>query len=221
MSSRRPPSYLRTTIHRTTIHTMSRPVPPDSDRLDGLDDTARGPSKSARKRDALAVRSLVETLAALSVEQRARLELTEDLRDALALLDRTGARGARKRQVGFIAKRLRRQDTTELEAALETLQQGARGELRAHHLAERWRDRLIGSADPDALLAPLIRDYPSLDRQRARHWIRAAREAAQNTAVPRNAPRAKRELYRLIREAEATPSMNAPGAASVTDEPDP
>ena len=92
-----------------------------------------GRSKSAAKRDAHAVRDLGAELAALGESERRRVPLPDDVRAAIEELNRIRARGARKRQLGYLAKRLRQVDTAPIEAALDALRQEARAATLDHH----------------------------------------------------------------------------------------
>ena len=163
-----------------------------------LPDEELPPSKSQLKREADAIRNLGVELAALSVGERARIDLPEDVRDAVDLLNRTKQRSARKRQIGFLAKKLRKIDVAPIETALEQKRQDARSQSRQHHLVERWRDRLIGLDEalpaPDAL-TELLERYPGADRQQIRQLQRRALEE-QVSGKP---PRATRQLFQTLR----------------------
>jgi len=96
-------------------------------------------SKSQLKREADAVRELGEQLAELGPRELATIPLTEEVLSAIAELQRIKARGARKRQLGFLAKRLRQHDPEPIESALEKIRQLARANTQNHHLVEHWR----------------------------------------------------------------------------------
>src|SRR2546428_8275818 len=68
------------------------------------------PSKSQRKRDAQALQALGVQLVALSAAQLARLELPEDLHEAVVAAQRMRAHGARTRQMQYIGKVMRQLD---------------------------------------------------------------------------------------------------------------
>lgn len=176
------------------------------------DDPART-SKSRRKRDAAAVHALGRRLAELKPSSRAALPLDTDLRDALDALDRIRAHGARKRQLAYLAKRLRASDTAPLETALARLDDDARASAARHHRAELWRERLLGvepGLEPAAALTACLDAYPMLERQRLRQLQRRAL-AERGTEAP---PRAARALFRLLRDAEdAATADDAPSTA--------
>jgi len=71
-------------------------------------------SKSQMKRDALAVRSLARQLVELKQSQLARVPLDDTVREAIIDARKMRSHGARKRQLMFVAKRLRQSETAEI-----------------------------------------------------------------------------------------------------------
>lgn len=153
-------------------------------------------SRSQQKRLAQGVRKLAETLASLSPAQLAKLPIPEPLRAHIAQSQAITAKIARKRQLGFLAKQLRREPTESL-AAIQmalTVQHARLQHLRTdHHRAERWRDRLLDCGE-EALTA-FVTQYPTVDRQALRQLHRAAcHERAQHRP-----PHAARRLLNFVR----------------------
>ena len=66
------------------------------------------PSKSARKREFLALQKLGEELITLKPDDLAALELDEDLHEAVVAAKSIKSRGALRRQKQFIGKLMRR-----------------------------------------------------------------------------------------------------------------
>lgn len=169
-------------------------------------------SKSQRKRDADAVRRLGESLAELGASELATVPLSEDVLAAIRELNRLKAHGARKRQLGFLAKRLRLADLAPIEDALERLRQSARANTMSHHLVEKWRDRLLGDVEgesgKDALTA-FLGEFVDADRQLFRHLQRQAL-AEREAQKP---PAAARQLFKAIREVVVT-TQPTPGNLS-------
>ncbi|PID61225.1 MAG: hypothetical protein CSB44_07920 [Gammaproteobacteria bacterium] len=157
------------------------------------------PSKSQRKRDTDAVRALGEELAALPASTLDTLPIPDDVRSAVDELQRISRHGAKKRQLGYLARRMRQIDLAPLRAALEKERNAARLEIRRHHLLEQWRDRLLGKVaeeTPAAALTALLDSHTGADSQRLRQLQRQAL-AEQSTGKP---PRAARELFRELRQ---------------------
>jgi len=172
------------------------------DEESGLDDdnVDSEPSKSQLKRDAHAVRDLGSELALLGAAERARVPLPEDVVDAIVELNKTTKNGARKRQLGWLAKRLRKIDIEPIEAALESMRQAARANTQTLHLVEQWRDKLLGDVDnpePKQALTDFLDKYPHADRQTLRQLQRSAvKEKAENKP-----PKSARQLFKSVRDA--------------------
>ncbi len=174
------------------------PISSIDDDDDNLSESAEI-SKSQRKRDADAVRELGSKLSELGASELATIPLPSDVLDALKELNRLRANGAKKRQLGFLAKKMRHIDVEPVELALEKIRQTARANTKSHHLIEQWRDRLLGDhgdeSTKDALTA-FFTDYPSADRQHFRHLQRQA-ITERTKAKP---PAAARQLFKSIKE---------------------
>ncbi len=110
------------------------------------------PSKSARKREQLALQQLGEKLIALSAEELDRIPLDDRLHHAVREATGIKSRSALRRQKQLIGKLMRSIDPGPVSNALA--QQGAAEHLRKRVFAdaERWRDRIVsdGAAGVDA-----------------------------------------------------------------------
>lgn len=154
-------------------------------------------SKSQLKRDALAMKTLAADLLELRPGQLQLLSLEADVLLAIEQAQHMRSHGARKRQLLYVAKLLRRMDQTELMAAVTEFQAAARGLSASHHRAEAWRASLLDRGD-DALTALLRRrDLP--DAQALRQLVRKARQ--ENLAG--KPPAAARALFRELRALDA------------------
>ncbi|KAF1686229.1 hypothetical protein B1992_08320 [Pseudoxanthomonas broegbernensis] len=168
------------------------------------------PSRSQQRREALEVLDLAEKLAGLTPTQLAKLPIPEDLLPHLEQTRKITAHIARKRQLAFLAKQMRREDDPTLEAIRDALDEdgvAARREVAAMHRIETWRERLL--ADGDAALAALLEEHPAGDRQRLRQLARNAREEKLRDKPPR----AFRELFRELRALLADGSAAEDGEA--------
>lgn len=157
-----------------------------------------GASRSQQRREALDVLELAETLTGLASGQLAALPIPEELLPHLQDARRFTSHIAKKRQIAFLAKQMRRQDDEVLDAirdALDAHSEGSKRQVADMHRAEEWRLRLIEGGD-DAMAA-FVDAHPDADRQRLRQLVRNVKdEAARNKP-----PRAFRELFREIRNA--------------------
>lgn len=163
-------------------------------------------SKSQLRRDALEVKSLAGRLIALSPSVLASLPLEEPVRAAIDEARRIRSNVARKRQLQFVAKLLRRDDPEPIAAALAALDDGARQLGARQHRCEAWRDRLLESGD--RALGELLRTRPDADAPALRQCMRQARKEAERGRPPSGA----RTLFRLLREmdeSEALPPLRS------------
>lgn len=169
------------------------------------------PSRSEQRREALEVLQLAEDLMAQSRAQLDLLPMDDDLRGLVLESQRITAPVARKRQLHYLAKIMRREEDETLEAirsALDHSRSDARRDTAALHQIEAWRERLI--EEGDAALADLLTEYPSADRQRIRQLARNAKDERAKNRNPHNF----RELFRELRGLIA----DAPGGAASGDE---
>ncbi|HKU71172.1 MAG TPA: ribosome biogenesis factor YjgA [Burkholderiales bacterium] len=153
----------------------------------------RRPSKTQRKKAMHDLRDLGAELVELSAERLAAIELPDTLRDAVTEARRINSFGARKRQLQYIGKIMRKVDAEPIRAALDAWRTTSDAHTAAHKRIEAWRDRLLAD---DAALAALAAEYPTADTSRLSALIRnAARE--RSAGQP---PRSFRELYQALRE---------------------
>jgi ribosome-associated protein len=157
-----------------------------------------GPTRTQQRRDALAVLELANQLVELPPTRLAKLELPDDVRDEVAHVRRITSHIARKRQLAFLAKVMRRHDNTafdDVRAALGENRDRQRQETAAMHRMEALRERLLDE-DGDDAVTELIEQYPNVDRQHLRALIRQARV---EKVTPNKPPRAYRELFQLLK----------------------
>jgi ribosome-associated protein len=156
-----------------------------------------GPTRTQQRRDALAVLALANQLVELPPSKLAKLDLPEDVQREIAQTRRITAHIARKRQLAFLAKVMRRHDTEVFDgvrAALGENRERQRQETAAMHRFEATRDRLL--ADTDAAMSELIEQFPNVDRQHLRSLVRQAKAEKESNKPPR----AYREIFQLLKE---------------------
>lgn len=153
------------------------------------------PSRSAKKRESLALQALGEELANLAPQEVQALNLPPDLAEALALYARLRDHEGRRRQMQYIGRLMREADAEPIRAALDQRKETSAAATAALHRAEQWRERLL--AAPEAELDGLLQSLPRP----------AAPESDQDGDEGR-APRAKgkkplgmAELRKLVLEA--------------------
>ncbi len=149
------------------------------------------PSKTQRKQEMHALQDLGSALTELSPERIRSLHLPETLERALLEAKILKARGAIRRQLQYIGKLMRDVDPTPIQAYLDSLAGVSRVAVAAHHLAERWRDRML-----EDLAA--VDEFSASYRQADRQQLRQLALAAQRERATQKAPRQYRELFRTI-----------------------
>ena len=155
------------------------------------------PSRSARRREALDVLALAKQLVEMPPSRVARLDLPDEVTEEIGNVRKITSHIARKRQLSYLAKLMRRHDEEAFAAARAWLandrEAGAREAAATHHL-EALRERLL--SEGDSALSELITAHPDLDRQHLRALIRQAHTERKANRPPH----AYRELFRVLRE---------------------
>ncbi|MGH8105426.1 MAG: ribosome biogenesis factor YjgA [Arenimonas sp.] len=170
-----------------------------------------GPSRGELRREALSVLDLASKMIEQNESRIHTLPMSAELIALTIESKKITSQIARKRQMQFLAKQLRRQDDevlTAIRAALDFDKTKARQETASLHRVEAWRDRLI--EEGDTALAELLNEYPTADRQHIRQLARNAKEEK----LKNRPPHAFRDLFRDLRELinddhhEETPSQD-------------
>ncbi len=162
------------------------------------EDEDLGPSKSQKKRDSELMQKLGGELARLPADQFARIDLPEDIRQAIADYQKMKSFGAMRRQMQLIGKLMRRLEADAVREAIDRATGESRAAVAAHHRAERTRDAMIAS---DEAVTEFVQRHGTADVQRLRQLVRAARRERDAGKPPKSA----RELYRAIHALELPP----------------
>jgi len=107
------------------------------------------PSKSALKREYLALQALGEQLIELTTDQLDRMGLEENLLDAILAAKSMKAHGAMRRQKQLIGKIMRDTDAEPIRAALDAFRSSDRLAKQIFRDAELWRERLTSGSGGD------------------------------------------------------------------------
>jgi len=149
-------------------------------------------SKTRRKQAVHELQALGEELVELNENQLATVGLPESLLDAVMHARTITKHEARRRQMQYIGKLMRRVDPAPIRTALDAFQAPSRSQAALHKRIESWRERLL--AEP-AASSELLAEYPQADfRQFATLIDGVARE--REAGKP---PRSYRELYQALR----------------------
>ena len=151
------------------------------------------PNKTRIKKDMAVLFALSEELSVLPPTQLKALELPDNIHKALTEASGMPHKSARKRLLKFITGQLNKIDIEPYLEKLARMKSQSAHAVREHHIAERWRARLIN--DGNAALTELLNDHPHADRQQLRQLIRSAQKETE-LAKP---PKSSRLLYRYLK----------------------
>lgn len=151
------------------------------------------PSKSALKRAMHELQALGAELVALNANQLQRLELPDNLREAVSACQRIRQHGARRRQLQYIGRLMRDVDAEAIRAALEDIRGVSAAANARFYALERLRERLLAD---ETVIGEIAATHPQADLQQLRQLRRNVLKERE-LGKP---PRAYRELFRVLRE---------------------
>ena len=176
------------------------------------------PSRSEQRRAALDVLELGEQLVAMTATQLGRLPIPEELLPHIRETQRITSFGARKRQLAYLAKQMRKLDDEALDAIRDAMSkdgEAARRETAALHRVEALRDALLGD-DGDEALTDLLAAHPHADRQQLRQLVRNVADERRKHKPPASYRALYRAIRQLLEEAgsrDSGPGTRDPGKA--------
>jgi ribosome-associated protein len=154
------------------------------------------PSKSRMKREMDALQSLGEQLVALKPERLAKIDMPEELREAVRDAQRfINKHEAKRRQLQYIGRLMRNVDPAPIQAALDEINGVSAAANARQHALERLRERLL---DDESVLGEIAQRHATADFQH----LRQLRRNALKEAAAGKPPRAYRELFRVLRTLE-------------------
>ena len=166
-------------------------------------------SKTKRKQQMLELQDLGEELVALSKDALKKTPMSDELREAIKEYQRIPTHGAHRRQMQYIGKIMRNEDTAPIIEKLKQLKGSSTAATALLHRIERYRTEMIAK---DEAITQFLSDFPAVDAQPLRALVRNARKEAEQ-AKP---PKAYRELFQLIKTALETPVDDDDGVG-ITD----
>jgi ribosome-associated protein len=174
-------------------------------RSDEFEPEYERPSKSELKRQSNELQKLGEQLIDAPRDRVKRVEMPEDVKEAILTCQTITNHEGRRRQLQFVGKKMRTLDEEEvavIQRAIESWKGASKAETASLHALERRRDKLL--ADDNAL-TPLLEEHPELDVQQLRTLIRNARkEQAENKP-----PKAYREIFQILKDVSKKKSAPA------------
>ncbi|MCK2150126.1 MULTISPECIES: ribosome biogenesis factor YjgA [Marinobacter] len=167
------------------------------------DEDEFGKSKSQLKREMHALQDLGKRMLDLSNDQLETLPISETLRSAIEESRRIRQNEAKRRHLQYVGKIIRQEDDPDaLKRAIDAFDAGSEEHTRRHHLAERWRDRMI--TEGDSVVGEFFNYCPSADMQHLRNLARNARKDVEKQKNTGQARKLFRYLRECIDDAEAT-----------------
>jgi ribosome-associated protein len=168
------------------------------------------PSKSELKRQSNELQKLGEQLIDAPRDRVKRVQMPEDVKEAILMCQTITNHEGRRRQLQFVGKKMRTLDEEEvaiIQRTIESWKGASKAETASLHALERRRDKLLAD---DKALTVLLEEHPQLDVQQLRTLIRNARkEQAENKP-----PKAYREIFQILKDL----AKPAKAAAAVEDE---
>jgi ribosome-associated protein len=174
---------------------------------DFTEDTGR-PSKTKQKEAMHELRDLGAELVELSVGQLKKINLPENIFDAVRECQKITAHGARRRQIQYLGKLMRGVDDEPIRAGLAMLRGESAAETARLHRLERFRTRLL---EDEAVLAEIAAQWPGVDIQHLRTLRRNALKEKDNNKPPKNF----RAIFQILQELD---QKGAPAAEESEDE---
>lgn len=175
------------------------------------------PSKSEAKRQSNELQKLGEQLVDAPRDRVKRVEMPEDVKEAILQCQTITNHEGRRRALQFVGKKMRTLDEEEVDVIRRTIEgwKGAsKAETAALHALERRREKLLAD---DKALTQLLEEHPQLDVQQLRTLIRNARkEQAENKP-----PKAYREIFQILKDLGKKPKQaDADDEEAIDDESD-
>lgn len=151
-------------------------------------------SRTQKKNEARALHKLGEGLVALSSEQLAGIDISDELREAVIEAAKIKSHGARRRQLQRIGTLMRAIDAAPIQSALENIKLGDHQKKLAFKKIENWRDEL--KQGNQGLIDEILSTCPDADRQRLTQLARNAhKEFEAGKGV-----KSSRMLFRYLKE---------------------
>ena len=151
-------------------------------------------SKTQIKEEMHALKDLGSALLEVPKSVYDSFPIPDELDEAIQTSHRIKSHIAKKRQLQYIGKVMRRIEHEPIQAAYDEWKNGRKKLSREHNKLEELRDQLI-EGDQDAL-NQVINDHPDCDIQQIRQMIRAAQQEKKQEKPPKS----YRKLFKYLRE---------------------
>jgi len=156
------------------------------------DSNAR-PSKTKKKEAMHELQDLGAELVELSVGQLKRINLPENIYEAVRECQKITAHGAHRRQLQYLGKLMRSADDELIRAGLALIRGESAAEAARLHRLERMRVRLL---EDETTLADIAAIWPGADLQHLRQLRRNALKEQEAGKPPKNF----RAIFQVLQE---------------------
>ena len=148
--------------------------------FEGFDHEAEEESRSAHKREAQALRKLVEKICNLGEQSFKSLVLPQDVKDALIVARKLKPKSdERRRQLQYVAKLQRNYDDMDLEQQVNMLGASAKEDPNTMRLEKLRENMLTGGVEVLNGFCSLVLDT---DRNKLRNLVKKAKAELNNDA---------------------------------------
>ncbi len=174
----------KTTQKTKAIENLARSKE-DIEKDDTLDEAENSISKSQKKRNMLALQSVGAELVLLSTDVINKLDLPDELRVAVLDAKRIpgSKHGGNKRQMQYIGRLMREVDPAPILVQLQALKAPNQKQTAQHHLAERWRERMLTDATS---IAAFVREFPEAEQAMLEKYLADAKDDHAKQRPPKN-----------------------------------
>jgi len=177
----------------------------DINNYDNSNDEENFVSKSQLKREMEELQKLGKRLIDLNDTHRKTFSLPEDLEEAILEHKRITKNEAKRRQMQYIGKLMRKADHESIQEKFDAIEATQSKLKKSHFMVEEWRDKLI--TGDQAHVTQFLAEYPSVDRQTFRQLARnAVKEQEKNKEMEKKSQTNKmksaatRKLFQFIRD---------------------
>lgn len=176
--------------------------------FEGFDSAPEEESRSAHKREAQAIRKLVEKIADLGDQSFKSLVIPKDVKDALIIARKLKPKSdERRRQLQYVAKLQRAYDDSNLEQQVNMLGASSKVDPNALKL-EKLREKLItGGIEVVNALCNLAAE---IDRNKLRNLVKKAKEEAAKIESEEVAKPNSRALFKYVKTELAKAKVQIP-----------
>jgi ribosome-associated protein len=151
-------------------------------------------SRTRLKEEMQDLQRLGESIVKLPLDRINKIEMPEELREAILLARTLKKHGAMRRQMQYVGTLMRNVDTEPIRSFIDNIKIGSKDESRTFNKLEKWRDDLVNGKA--GVMDCVLNELPGVDRQHIRQLVRNAVKEKEKVQPPK----ASRALFRYLKE---------------------